>query len=203
MRRLGPTFIRSNARQLSGGRAFTLIEVLVVLVIAAVIMGIAAPRLAAISGGKTRTAAAQCVTFLSAVAGREQLSSQPICIEYDSETGRLEALSRRSQGASDEVADWSIDPLIPGVDLSETPPVELSFGDEAYEVSRFRVDLRSVSPRPTLRLVIRGSDTMVPAMIVLPGGRMTARIAAADESPDADAAVRVDLDEAGRGNDAW
>lgn len=182
--------------------AFTLIELLVVLVIIAVVLGAAAPRLAAISGGKTRTAAQQVAGLLSAVARREQLSSQPVCIDFDIETGRLSALSKQA-ATTGVFPDWTPDPLVPSVDLALIPPTSVTVGDDTIEASRFRIDLRSVSPRPTIRIAIQGDDAAVPLVVVLPAGRLTARIAAANEGPEVDADVSVDLDAAGRGDDAW
>ncbi|MDI1290489.1 MAG: prepilin-type N-terminal cleavage/methylation domain-containing protein [bacterium] len=192
----------TNRPKPSSPYGFTLIELLVVLVIIAVVLGAAAPRLAAISGGKTRTAAQQVAGLLSAVARREQLSSQPICIDFDVEQGRLSALSKKP-ASTGLFPDWTIDPLVPGVDLALTPPTLVTLGDDTFEPSRFRIDLRAVSPRPSIRIAIQGDDAATPVTVVLPAGRLTARIAAANEGPEVDADVSIDLDAAGRGDDAW
>lgn len=183
-------------------RAFTLIEVLIVLIIIAVVLGVAAPRLSAISGGKTRSAAQQTAAILSAVARREQLSSQPIALDFDLKTGRLVALSKRPT-ADGSFPDWSADPLVASADLSIAPPTAVMLGDDSLDASGFRIDLRSVSPRPTIRISLQGDDAIRPITVVLPAGRLTARIAAADEGPEVDGDVLVDLDAAGKGDEAW
>lgn len=184
------------------GRGFSLIELVVVLVILAVVLGVAAPRLATISGGKTRAAAQQTAVLLSAVARREQLSSQPIAIDFDGVTGRLAAHSKRSTAAG-SMSDWAPDPLIAPVDLSECPPTAVNIGDDAVDPSRFRIDLRLNFPRPTIRIAVQGSDAASPLTVVLPAGRLTAGVAGPNDDLNAHTDVAIDLDAAGKGDDAW
>ena len=72
-----------------GARAFTIVEVLVVVVLLAAVAGLVAPRLTNNAARRVTAAAESTAEALSALARRDAMLSQPLALTYDQASNML------------------------------------------------------------------------------------------------------------------
>ncbi len=148
---------RSRSLRRSG---FTIIEVIVTVIVLAVVLGVAAPRLLSGGGDRARVTAESVAESVSDVARRSGLGSERLAISYEhpDEPGRsgvVRVLSFRvppTERRDDGEPRWMDDPFIGAVELER---VELSRAViDGVEIVResFRVDIEPGQVRPDLRI---------------------------------------------------
>lgn len=114
--------------------AFTLVELIVVIIILSVAAAMIAPRLVRRDQRRGERIVQHCVELLRAATTRASITADAIAIEYDKDAGLLRVLTPlRPEGFTQTWAQrlrWRPDPLIPPVNL------------ETLEIDQFLVDSR-------------------------------------------------------------
>lgn len=206
-------------------RAFTLIELIVVIIIVAIFAGLTLPRA---FGNSDRLADVECQDvqrLLTIAAERESLSPEPVGLEYDHRASTLRLLVRRigsafaprgagASGASE--TSWVADPLISPVTLSRTTLTGAWADGRALAKDGWRLVFSQSDPRPSLVLQVDGKN----GGSSVGGGNAAGSSWYVALSADAPGAVRApansgmysptwagdrstDLDSLGRGQKAW
>ncbi|CAG1003630.1 hypothetical protein PHYC_03080 [Phycisphaerales bacterium] len=182
-------------------RAFTIVEVIVVVVILGILVGAMAPRLAALTGREAQAAAGRVANLLSAAATRDLLTHQRIAVEFDGEASRLRLLVLSEDGEM-----WKEDPLTPAVNLGEVKVTRATMESAMLDAMNWRVEFPQDQPRPALLLVLsggRGGDTYRVEI----ASRASRAVVRAGENPSAREVAEldgvVDLDARGMGEQAW
>ena len=189
-------------------RAFTLIELICVVLILAVTAGLIAPRISTSDTRAMDTKADTYAHLLSYIAKRDALSGEPMRLEYDREKNSLEllVLRRNSLDTSLNNARWERDPLAPQADLSQVAPEVLYLDGTPTLPDRWSVEFPQSEIRPTLVLSLKGKSSSGRELIwyveLLPyETKATIRDATTQQDPLRDRAV--DLDAVGRGESVW
>ena len=146
-------------------RAFTIIELLTIVVILGIIAGVTLPRLVDRDRRAVQRELLSVRDLLSTAAAREETTSAPIALAYDERTLRL--LSLRAPEAltpwSGE-GTWADDPLATPVRLDRLELVSATAAGQALDRNEWRVGLHALEARPSVALALsdgRGSTWLV------------------------------------------
>ncbi|MGH7131202.1 MAG: type II secretion system protein [Phycisphaerales bacterium] len=194
--------------------AFTMVEILVVLVIIGILAGLVIPRLFN-SGDRQASLESQAVAaLLTAAAQRDSLSSQPLALAFDPERNRLslEVLSTGEEG--DAAAEWIPAPLIPPVILTSAELREALSDGHAVAASKeassaaksavWRIELGQAQQRPTITLVLGHGEDRAWQLDLLPGELAARRREIpATSGPVTPDTRSEDLDATGRREQPW
>lgn len=127
-------------------RAFSIIETLVVVLIIAVLAMAVVPRLASLTALRVKPVADQAADVLSAAARRDQLTSQRVAIDFDSDDGRLRMLVLRPTDDARGM-EWAEDALSPQVRLGQVQVVAARADTVDLDPARWRVEFFGASRR--------------------------------------------------------
>ncbi|MFN0011139.1 MAG: prepilin-type N-terminal cleavage/methylation domain-containing protein [Phycisphaerales bacterium] len=195
-------------------RAFSLIEVVVVIILVSVLAGVTLPRL---TGGAARRAeqeVREVASLLSALALRESLSGRATALAYDTDAAELSVLVRDPTDTGDvqerEAADWYMPPLIRPVRLTETRVTRLLADGAAFPPGSFRIEMPQGQARPMIDLLVQlasanSSDAERCWQVTLDPGQTAAasRPLAGTTAFTPTQAESIDLDAAGRRTTPW
>lgn len=183
-----------------GVRAFTLVELIVVILLIALAAGLAAPRLFGGEGRRVAARAEAAAEVLSAAARRDALLSRPVAIAFNREDGVLRVLSLTADDRGR--MDWRDDAMMPRADLSEVTLAEIRADGAALDPVQFRLVFDQFEPRPALRLVLTDADGENTRVVELAptAGQAVVVGAGAEEST---LSVAQDLDALGKEEEAW
>ncbi len=176
-------------------RAFTLVELLVTIVIVGLILGLAVPRVSALSGRGVAAEADAIAGLLSSAAGRSAVASQPLRVRAEANSVAVERRELEQSG-SREVWVWRRDPFMPSVELNR-----------GWIVGAFANGLNTSGPpwiielgsETSVELTMSGSD--IPVSITLMPGALRAVVVEGERAIEPPG--RVDLDASGMGNSPW
>jgi type II secretory pathway pseudopilin PulG len=187
--------------------AFTMIELVLVVVVLAVTAGAIIPRLVSRDRRREELAAAVVRDAVSAAARREDFTSGGAALEFDRQAGALSVLTPAPSkvGEWNRAIVWQPDPLVPAATLA---PLELAgaYSDGVrLPESRWRLVLSGLDHRPELRLVLRGSATGAVWVVLLPSDAAGASMFTGDEfsARSAGSGTSVDLDRLGLRDAPW
>jgi prepilin-type N-terminal cleavage/methylation domain-containing protein len=186
--------------------AFSLVEILIVVVIVAILAAVVAPRLSAITQRPARGAALALGELLTAAAQRDALTSQPLAIEFDQPSNTIALLAPARGAALDAPANATLvrDAIIQPADLGDARVVEV-FADGATvdATAGFRIEFRSGAARPTITIMLsdrRDPDGVDPVVVELAADASRAVVRAVGDQGESDA---TDLDAMGKGEEPW
>lgn len=185
--------------------AFTLIELVVVIVILGVVGAAIVPRFFARSSRSAEVSATALRDLISAVATRSALSGQRVAIAYDATAGTAEALTWKNRARADDWSarpQWTADPLTPPAALMAVKVASVRVDAINLDPAQWRVDFDPGSRRPALSITVSQADGPRAWRIDLPSGAMRAEMSAADREGGVAGAV-IDLDAAGQPEEAW
>ncbi|NUQ67753.1 MAG: type II secretion system protein [Phycisphaerales bacterium] len=134
-------------------RAFSMIEVLVVILILAILAGVMAPRLATFTALRVEPTARRAGDVLSIAGRRDRLSSQRVAVDYADGVLRMLVLLPATDGRGSE---WREDPLAPPVDLGPVMLVSARLDGVELDTDQWRVELAAAGRRPSLTLLLSG-----------------------------------------------
>lgn len=198
--------MRSTVRHLPFRSAFTLVELIVVVVIFSVLAAAIVPRL---GGQKLRSAKAEVRAvrdFLSAVAVRSSLVVQNLAV-----VGAMGEFKLYSPRAAQDPADfsaerpWISDLTVPPVKLSELIVAAVTSNGDPLATNDFSVMLPAGAGRPAIGVVLSLPDRGLSWRLELPPGVLSASVYETDRNDDGTvrSSTRIDLDDAGMGDTPW
>jgi len=201
-------------RSVASRRAFSLIELLVVVAMLGVAAGLLVPRLAPSRSGSFETEVDAIASVLTAVAQRDAVSSQRLAIEYNPEENELSVLVfQKDPGArNEEDSAWRRDPFLGTLRLGGAEIDRAIVGGARFDEEAFRIDLAPGTPREDITLIVvpRGGSVFGELVyrVELPSYSVDARAMRARSGGEAlggqsTGPVRVDLDESGLTEEAW
>lgn len=183
-------------------RAFTLIELVVVVVLTAIIAGIIVPRLMQTGEREARAEADALASLVGAAARRAGMATQRIALDYAE--GRFQGVMLRSSDPeSFNTADmvWAPDPFLPTLDLSHLTLVGATADGANLDDRGFRLELGATA-RPEVLMLLedaRGQRWT----ILLSGDGAGAIVFDGENLPESYAGRVIDLDRSGRGMGSW
>lgn len=187
----------------SRAKAFTLVELITVIVIIAIAAGLIMPRIVNWDERRAEAGVRRVADVLSGAARRHLFSTQRLAIDFDGQTGRLRVVALRlAAPASFDGTDsaWVEDPLTPSADLEGLSLLEAAADSRALDERRFRVELPPAEPRPAITLRLESTGGRALWTVHLPASGEQAAVIVGEGAPPSD---RVDLDEAGLRDEAW
>ncbi len=187
-------------------RAFTLLEIIIVMAVLAIIMAMTVPRLLGREGRVLQLTADRVSDLLAMFAQRETLSGRPTAIWHDTERHLLVLLILDiDEAAPEEPAEWRPDRTVrpvrmpPSIDVQRG--IAASVDGNPVDMSQWPIATEPGRPRPSIEISLYADDGNVKT-IALPSHAL-----APYQLDDAQAvlAVRrpVDLDAAGRNREDW
>lgn len=199
---------RGVSHERSARRAFTLIELIVVVILLAVVTGLVAPRLLDVSRRKADETARAVRNLVSIAAYRDAVGTQRVALAY-SRTDRTLALQtlRSPDGGVGEggPVQWLADPLVAPVLLEGMTLRSASMGGLALDVAQWRVEFPRHEPRGAIEIVMQaetgGTTSGLPRLFTV-----SLLPSASEATLDAGAGgveTPVDLDATGQGVSTW
>lgn len=141
-------------------RAFTMVELIVVVVVMTVIAAAIVPRFAGNEARAAEQESRNVKEFLSSVGARAALTSQSLQIEYNSTTRQFVMKTARAvKDAADFASEreWLADPLLAPVKLEHVNVKMISVDGLPGDAGAFLVELPVGRPRPALVVVLTQS----------------------------------------------
>jgi prepilin-type N-terminal cleavage/methylation domain-containing protein len=201
-------------------RAFTLVEIIVVIIILGVMAGLILPHAIGTSARQVDVEARAAQHLLSIAAERDTLSVEPQALEYDDATSELRLLVRRIgsasaavQGESGEGADaWRADPLLLPAVFTSGRLTQAWADGRPLPRGRWRVMFTQDQVRPAIVLQVEpraGAASGAKAtawQVALPAEASAAtRVAVSPGQAFAAAGESrsIDLDASGKGEKPW
>jgi prepilin-type N-terminal cleavage/methylation domain-containing protein len=188
----------SNLRR----RAFSLVEVLAVIVILAIVATVAVPRFSGWGDRQAREDAAAVADILSTAARREAQTIQKVAIEFRGDTGEV-AMLTLTRASLAEPGVWSRDPLVPVAQMRSATFRSILVDGVELDPKHARVEFSGNSgARPFVDVTVAGDQGRSVWRVLLTPGSMQARVS----TPFADAGISeetVDLDAVGRSGEPW
>lgn len=177
------------------GRAFTLVELVVTLVVVALVMGFTIPRVSTLIGRGVSAEADAVAGLLSNAAGRVALAPQSLRVmaEPDRVVVERRSLERGSRG---DAWIWQRDPFMPIARLERGTISGLMVDGSATNGPPWVAQL---APGRNIELTITGSDR--PVSVVLFGGALRAVVI--EGQGIVDPPGLVDLDASGMESTPW
>ncbi|GIW74378.1 MAG: hypothetical protein KatS3mg103_0900 [Phycisphaerales bacterium] len=177
-------------------RGFTLAELLVTLVVVALVMGLAVPRVVTMGGRRLEAQAQAVADLLSSAAGRSAIGAEPLRLRVQE---GLVAVDRRwaEQIGQSERWTWRADPFFPAVGLKGAAVLAVRSQGRAVAGPPWVVG----SLRSGVELELAADpDRSQRVVVALPAGALRAVVLAGQDA--AAAPGRVDLDASGTGEHA-
>jgi type II secretory pathway pseudopilin PulG len=179
--------------------AFTLFEMIVVMVVLIVLLGLSAPRII----GSERRQFEQAVNALSDLlimyAQREAIGQKPIALYYNVLTHSIELRVLDMLEGDPSLADWRRDVAIPPVKLPDTVMVaEVLESGSALDSGEWVIYNTPGQPRPEIQITLQGNEGL--ATVVLPSFALAPYTL--NESGGG-GRMPVDLDGTGRNREDW
>ncbi len=189
-------------RRTAPHRAFTLLELILVVLLLAVLAGAIAPRLA---GQRTRTLRQEAdglARLLSAAAQRDALSSERIALYYTEESGSV-ALLRYQHDA--DPAGWFVDDLVSPAPLVRLELVEAVAAQRTLDDEQWLVEFPPDTSRPELAFLLRDPADDTAWQVGLGGFSASASIERTDgrRRIEIGPSDSIDLDAIGEGAQPW
>lgn len=185
-----------------------MIEVVVVVIVLAVLAGLAVPRLIGSSNRRGRQEAESVAALLTQAVRRQMLTTQRVAVDYDSSDGRLSVSTLKPSDLTNFDArdrQWIGDPLLPPVALEAAELASASSNASALNAGHFHAELSDAGGRVSFSMVLRdvSSGSMWTIRLPLASDRAVlseGRDLRTDTDGDADT---IDLDQAGRRDSPW
>lgn len=187
-------------------RAFTLIEVIVVIILLAIVSAVVLPR--ALDNGRKRAeqTARSLASLLTAVAQRDATAFEPMSVAYEPEKNTIEVRVLRARGGERR---WTPDLFIDSVALRDARVRSARLDDNPLGEQGWSIEVPVDRPRPAIEVALEADVARGDAgawRVTLEPGASAARVReaeAAETGHDAVERTVVDLDALGMGESAW
>lgn len=192
------------------GRAFTLIELIVVIIMISILAGFIVPRIINTGKRQAEIEATEVARLLSVAARRSALAAEVVAVEYDGTGPRLSMVVLRNVDTGRGLKQaWVADPLTPPVELTAVNVVRAVGDGQVLGTAggRWWVDFDPSQPRPVLWLLVgddRAAESEGWQIELLPEETSASKRPATDPSRASLAGLlRIDLDATNQGERAW
>ena len=172
-----------------------MVEVMVVIVLVAIVVGLMAPRLTGWRGRSLEASAEAIAAVVSSAATRDQLDGQGLALNF--ENGRLSVMTSEF---TDRGTVWRVDPMSPAADLGDLRLAEVTLDGSPLEPQEWRWELPQGERRPVLSIVI-GTGVSEAYRIEL--GSLASTAIVLEPGSVGIPEESVDLDGTGRGDTSW
>lgn len=180
--------------------AFTLIELVVVIVLLGIFAAAVAPRFISLSARRAESDVNAVAALISAAATRDEFTSQPIALTFDSQTSRLSMLTVQAASA-DTNGTWKQDPIVAPVTLGEAHFVSIQSGVQTLDPQNWRLEFPQIEPREKLTIELADASNEANWVLIL---SPTATAAALYKGTERDLSNdESDLDQMGKEEDSW
>lgn len=198
--------IFTNAKAARSVRAFTLVEMIVVIVILGVLAGVTTIRMTNTIGRRGAVAVSRVQNILDALAHRHVASQAPVALVFDAGRSELwleryEFTTRLGEAPSNLPTQgrWQRDILAPVVAFERDVFLRAAYLDGRIERGSFRVEASPQSIRPTIEIEVQFGQT-VETVSLLPSEMRSMTLAKETDylrlSPE-------DLHSTGSGDERW
>lgn len=186
-------------------RAFTLLEMMIVIVIIGLMAALIMPRLGASENRHFELAVDRTSDLLLMYAQRESMGNKPVGIVHDLSSNELRLVVLDRPDAWDQTdAEWIVDPLVRPVELpSQIIPadnIEIRSDGEVIDTAYWPLTADAGEQRPSVEIRLRGPvrevTLVLPAHGIGPYKRDSARDGLVEREP-------IDLDAEGRDREDW
>ena len=190
--------------------AFTLIELICVMVILSVIAGMIVPRILNTRARAAENESREVQRLLNVAGEKAALWSLPVAINYAD--GKLELWTRRADGgtASDAVGAasgrWIVDPGAESVTLVNTRIKQATADGVVLPGGKWRIEFAPGQPRPAVGIALESvANAAAGWQVSLDSDANGATRQATGAGGDRGAAIArsIDLDDAGKGTAPW
>lgn len=186
--------------------AFSMIEMVVVVVILGVLAMAVVPRMVSTRGREVQATAQRLADLLTIAARRDSLLSQRIAVEYDAREGQLRLMRLISpEPESGAAAVWKADALAPAADIGSSRVVEAWMDGSSLDPKQWRVELPQNQMRPAISMVLADAGGQNLWRVDL-APRATRAVVTAGQQPvrgGVEGSEFVDLDASGQGVTPW
>lgn len=199
--------------------AFTLVELIAVIVILGVLSTVVLLRVAGNDSRRAEAEARSVQRLLTIAAERDASSPDAQALEFDGASGELRLLSRRAAATPDDRAAAGLqpDPLLPPVFLTRARITQVLVDGRPLPRDRWRIEFSATDGRPAILIDVEATSGQGSAA---PGGSAISsegwRITLGPDEPSAQrvplrsaagiapvVSRAIDLDSAGRGAKPW
>lgn len=188
-------------------RAFTLVEVLVVMIIITILATLTVPRLLGTQGRQAEVEAQGIKALLSQAAQQDAVSSMTLSLNFNQEK---QELSVQTLTEKEGKRDWYAAPMIRPVRFASIQLAEAtSDGQTQTPDTDFRIVFAGAKPRPAVSLLLRTTPDMSGAarawqIDLLPGQTVaTFRSIGAEAHLSPPQSTSIDLDIEGQRTQSW
>lgn len=182
--------------------AFTMIELIVVVVMLGVLAGALVPRMMRRSDREAEQNVRVLADLFSSAAARSAIAGQHVALWFDAEgDGRMWMETARAANATDFETNpvWAPDPIVPEQSSGKLSFVSGSVDGRPLDSKRWSIDLVPGQERGMIAASFRDREGARVWTIVLPSGSMRASVIDGQTPQD----ESVDLDAIGMGESAW
>ncbi len=187
-------------------RAFTLLEMVLVIVLLSITMAMITPRLIVPRGRALELAAERVADVLTMFAQRESLSGRPVGIWHDAQRNWIVLVSLETDpDRPGEPADWHPDRTVGPAKLpanvdADRGVIALADG-RPLDFRQWPIAAEPGKPRPRLEISITDDEGRAQTVVLPP--HAVAPYLASDERARLAAREPIDLDAAGRWREDW
>lgn len=186
-------------------RAFTLIELVVVMIVMSIIMAITLPRLSNTDGRKLQNAADELADMLTMFAHHAATEHRPIAIWHDYQRNWIVLLVMDIDPATpNDPPQWQIDRFVQPIKLPDSVDRTTVFGmqdGEAVDFQRWPIATKPGQPRTEIQISFT-DNTGLTKTLLLKGHSLTP--VQLDNAAETSAIrLAIDLDATGRRQEDW
>jgi prepilin-type N-terminal cleavage/methylation domain-containing protein len=194
-----------HAKPASHPRAFTLLEVIVVITILAIMATLAVPRMTGNEKRHFRLAVEQTADLLTMYGQRQNLGQKVIGLSYDRTRHSLQLMVLDTpDGLSGQTAHWRADTYVKPVRLPAfilDEDVQVVANGQIIDIGEYPLSSEIGQERPWIELHLRGAGEH--AMIALPPYGVSPVIHSSFMPSTGVMRSKYDLDSVGRGREDW
>lgn len=184
-------------------RAFTLLEMIVVVIVLTILAALIVPRLTGNQKREFRAAVDKVSDLLTMYGQRQNLGQRIVGIQQNRYDNSIALIEIDDAGGDPGSGNWRIDPYVKPVRLPgfmTDSDVEFYVDGDPYDASDWPLSSEPGQERPTIEIRLRGSEDFA-TLVLQPHG--VAPIVVNGENSSGINRTPIDLDNEGRSREDW